>query len=454
MYFKVFITQFIFVVLGYSIFTIQIISRSTSEFSNLSNLDVGQYIILVLLIVIPVIFIAVSMASSKQLITMTLFWIFHLIFFGFTGFLSLIDPSPYYLTEIAAQNGFLKSTVLILIAEITAGIAQIWAMTRKTNLDPLLTINPPLDSLTLLKRVKWTIIIYLLATPITLASLGGSSFVTRSVRYSESQYQLPLYLESIAISLIQVPPLVCALILMNSSNRTHNSKIILGILLSWVLVLSNPLANARQTTLFLILPIIYFYLLKRKVITNLFFLLLIFFLLYGANLVDRFSGRLTKIGFSSISRSGDFDAFSQVANGITQVDRGGFPYMRQILGSALFFVPRSVWPSKPRDTGVEIADMMGLRFQNLSAPWVLEAYANLRIPGILAVGFILGYFLTKQDLIGKNNLRSMLLSSLFFGTLFIILRGSLLQATGKITFSVALILFLTRNSNLRKRPFY
>jgi hypothetical protein len=185
----------------------------------------------------------------------------------------------------------------------------------------------------------------------------------------------------------------------------------------------------------------------KRMTTNCFFLSIPFLLIYSANVVDRFTGELLPIKFTVLSRSGDFDSFAQFANGINLVDDGLFPYFQQILGPILFFVPRSIWASKPRDTGVEIANQLGLSFQNLSAPWLLEAYSNLGLVGLVLVSIVIGFFLSKYDLGSLQDLRSRLLGSILVGVLFIVLRGSLLQASGRVIFSFFLVFYLTQKFN-------
>jgi hypothetical protein len=96
---------------------------------------------------------------------------------------------------------------------------------------------------------------------------------------------------------------------------------------------------------------------------------------------------------------------------------------------------------------------MGLKFQNLSAPWLLEAYANARLVGVIFVGVGMGFFLANIDLNSSLNLKSFLLSSMTSGFLFILLRGSLLQATGRAAFTYILIFWLIRTPLNRRKSF-
>lgn len=47
----------------------------------------------------------------------------------------------------------------------------------------------------------------------------------------------------------------------------------------------------------------------------------------------------------------DYDQTTMAANGVTYADQNGHTYGYQMLGAATFWVPRSIWPSKPIDTG-------------------------------------------------------------------------------------------------------
>jgi uncharacterized protein YggT (Ycf19 family) len=144
----------------------------------------------------------------------------------------------------------------------------------------------------------------------------------------------------------------------------------------------------------------------------------------------------------------------QLALGIKQVTNGEFPILNQALGSLLFYFPRSIWQSKPLDTGVALAQMTGLQFQNLSAPWILEAFVNLRVFGVFFVSIFIIYILSKFDNSFNKNIFNYLIAAILSGSIFILLRGSLLQATGRIAFSVLLIYYLCSNFRRKKTSNY
>jgi hypothetical protein len=148
----------------------------------------------------------------------------------------------------------------------------------------------------------------------------------------------------------------------------------------------------------------------------------------------------------------DYDPVGMYANTITFVDTGpGHFYGRQLAGSVLFFVPRSVWHGKPRDTGVMIGQWMGMTNVNLSSPMWAELWIDFGSPGVLFGFLLLGYAAARGD--RRYALRTAvdprpgnvmaIVIPLIAGYAFILLRGPLLQACGRIGVAVACFALVT-----------
>jgi hypothetical protein len=394
-------------------------------------------------IVLAVFFLSFSLAFRNQKKTMALFWMFQLIFFGLAGLLNILDPVPYYLTQIATFSDLQKASLFTLVAQIFVAAAQVvftFKQKRDENHELLLSKT---DYQRVKRKIRNILVLYVILLPVVINFLGGTTFLLRRTRFGFDLSNLTIATQSIFESILYVPPLICLLTLLYFGDSLEKPRKTMIFLLIWIVFLSNPLANPRQVTLFLLLPIFFYFLKDKRFATNAFFLGIPFLLIYSANLVDRFTGQLNPLRFTILSRNGDFDAFAQFANGIKLMDSGLFPYLQQILGPLLFFVPRSIWDSKPRDTGVEIASQLNLRFQNISSPWVLEAYSNAQLVGLIVTSIFLGFYLSKYEYGSLHNLRSWLLGSILIGVLFIVLRGSLLQATGRVIFSFLLVYYIT-----------
>ncbi|MFF2650218.1 hypothetical protein [Streptomyces sp. NPDC058045] len=148
----------------------------------------------------------------------------------------------------------------------------------------------------------------------------------------------------------------------------------------------------------------------------------------------------------------DYDQVGMFANTITYVDSGeGHTYGRQLAGSVLFAVPRSVWPGKPVDTGVMVGEWMGAVNTNLSSPVWAELWIDFGPVGMVA-GFLgLGYAAARVDnrcarratrRAPPGSLISLVVP-LVAGYSFILLRGPLLQASGRVAIALACIALIT-----------
>ncbi len=130
--------------------------------------------------------------------------------------------------------------------------------------------------------------------------------------------------------------------------------------------------------------------------------------------------------------SGDFDAFAQTANTWAYLQELGPTWGRQALGVVLFWVPRTLWPDKPEDTGILIAHFRQYSFTNLSAPLPAELIINFSWVGLVVICFLIGRALLRIDLLVDRRLRlgstGPTLSYVLPFYMIILLRGSLLQA--------------------------
>jgi hypothetical protein len=130
-------------------------------------------------------------------------------------------------------------------------------------------------------------------------------------------------------------------------------------------------------------------------------------------------------------KSADFDAYSQINNTLLYVERHGVTEGRQALGVLLFWVPRSIWPDKPVDTGILLAEDRDYPVTNLSAPLWSELYINggwtLLVVGMAAAG----WFVRGRDLNGpwlRPGAGASPAAYVLPAYLVMVLRGSLLQA--------------------------
>jgi hypothetical protein len=148
----------------------------------------------------------------------------------------------------------------------------------------------------------------------------------------------------------------------------------------------------------------------------------------------------------------DYDQTGMFANTISFAEAGaGHAYGRQLTGTLLFFVPRSVWDGKPEDSGVQVGEWMGLDNTNLSAPLWSELWLDFgplgMTAGFLAVGYAASrtdrrYAAQTLDDTRPGNLPAVVVP-LLAGYSFILLRGPLLQATGRVAIAVLCLTVIT-----------
>ncbi|MFE9257985.1 hypothetical protein [Streptomyces sp. NPDC006879] len=141
----------------------------------------------------------------------------------------------------------------------------------------------------------------------------------------------------------------------------------------------------------------------------------------------------------------DYDQIGMFANTITYARSGpGQSYGRQLLGSVFFAVPRSVWPDKPRDTGVMVGQWMGTVNTNLSSPIWAELWIDFGPLGMSAGLMGMGYAAARVDRrYARRATRRAPPASLISvvvplvaGYSFILLRGPLLQASGRVAIAM------------------
>lgn len=153
--------------------------------------------------------------------------------------------------------------------------------------------------------------------------------------------------------------------------------------------------------------------------------------------------------------SGDYDSFAQINNAVSYVADVGATSGRQALGVLLFWVPRAVWPAKPVDTGILLAEYRGYGFTNLSAPLPAEFYINggwaFLVIGMIAFGYaIKGWDRRSEDNLARLGVPTLVGCILPF-YLLIVLRGSLLQAMAYLSVVLLCSWFITCHVSQQRR---
>lgn len=154
----------------------------------------------------------------------------------------------------------------------------------------------------------------------------------------------------------------------------------------------------------------------------------------------------------------DYDQIGMFANTISYAEAGtGHTYGGQLSATALFFVPRSVWHGKPEDSGVRVGEWMGMKNTNLSSPLWAELWLDFgplgMLGGFLGVGYLAAradrrYVRYTVDDTRPGNIPAVVIP-LIAGYSFILLRGPLLQASGRIAIAALCLVLI---STFRTQP--
>lgn len=95
--------------------------------------------------------------------------------------------------------------------------------------------------------------------------------------------------------------------------------------------------------------------------------------------------------------SEDYDAYSMLYRAWSYVSTSGITFGYQLIGVLFFFIPRSIWPSKPVGSGYTIAKSQHQVFLNLSCPLPGEGLINFGLIGLMAFSIIGSYLVCKVD---------------------------------------------------------
>ncbi|MBK7949416.1 MAG: hypothetical protein IPK00_11920 [Deltaproteobacteria bacterium] len=166
--------------------------------------------------------------------------------------------------------------------------------------------------------------------------------------------------------------------------------------------------------------------------------------------------------FEYLATSGDVDAFGMMCLAVKWLDINGPTGGLQMLGALLFWVPRTLWPSKPVGTGAMVSDELGFDFTNLSVPIMTEPLVDFGLLGVPVVAFGFGWLLAALDRsywtpfdpsrspVGFRRID--VIYPFWVGMLLFVTRGDLLSSFGyTVGITLAMIPFVLVPARIRSR---
>lgn len=149
--------------------------------------------------------------------------------------------------------------------------------------------------------------------------------------------------------------------------------------------------------------------------------------------------------------SGNYDAYQMLGGAIRYVNLYGFSKGYQLIGACLFFIPRSIWASKPIGTGAMVlSGLTSSSFTNVSMPLIGETYVNYGVVGILVFAVVLGYFIDRIDRLywsewnNCNPVQIIYPSSMLY--FFFMNRGDLLSSGSYLVAHIVMGILITKLS--------
>ncbi len=418
--------------------------------------------------------LSVAIVSGRALLFDFFFWLFTYIFMGLAPTVQLRSGLISRTTPGIDEALDLSTAVLVWVGVICYEIGRILAIARERRRRrpaqaerfPAAAQPKHSDPVTAVSAVRTTLLIVagVAASAFFVSRMGFSAlFGSRELAQATRAALWPDPATRSVIYSLAIYPLLVGIGSLSQLRKKASRSVSRWYLVlmmaatALLLIVVNPLSSARYslgTVLFALVVYAGAVVSPGRVRITLAAVVVAFVFLFP--IADAFRGTTVQLGrdsfFGEYKGNPDYDAFWQIANAYSYVLDGLVEPGRQALGVILFWVPRGIWPDKPVDTGILLAQYRGYSFDNLSAPLWAEFLVNGG-PIVLALGFILvGYFLRVMD--------SKLLPAIqraghwaIVGAIFpvymtILLRGSLLQATGAVAVTIFCLLIVRQ----RARP--
>jgi hypothetical protein len=376
------------------------------------------------------------------------FWLFMYIFGGLAP-LAQLAAHRWPLGTGVSDSEVQAAAAIMLVFVIAWDVGRGFAVRAKPPRTPTRAIRP--------NRITAIVVFAVLAAAYEIYRIGGvGGLFTSRERLGRliGGESLASSIAPIHGALLGVPVFIAAYLIIagTKTGQLGPRPLQIAALIPLALLLTNPVSSSRYLlgtvvlglTLIILQPL-------RPTLYRWLLLSLASALVFAFKVFDRFrydsstvSGTVT-FDVRAQLRNGDYDAFQQAAHAVEWVQATGY-HPAQLLGPPLFWLPRAVWPDKPLDTGVVLGVFKGFDFTNLSAPVPAELYVAGGSLAVALGGLLIGWGWTRMDrhllLYGPAGFIGLLVPVLTVYQ-FILLRGSLLQATGRLVVIMGLLWFAT-----------
>ena len=418
-----------FLIFTFSIFTI--LTMYNSQHGRFSE---RVFITSCIIQIISIVFI---FSKEKQPYSLNkIFYLFSLFFFGIAPLIQFYEGGAFFGARLLLENEIYYMNILIVLILLfyQAFYTLFYKLYREKKSYPIadkFLIKKKLDRLNsfkllLISTLSFVFVLYTVDFNIFNLLLRGGELTSRN----ENSQNIATNL--IIIQVVRPLTMMCLYFYLISSSK----KLVVGIVLfSLALVSIFPTGVPRFYAAAMYIPLLLVTVpfLRRK---NIFSISLVLGLLIIYPLLNYFRefASLEEVKFSlnyQMFNTGHFDSYQNFA---LIVIHDFFTAGYQLVGVLLFFVPRSIWSSKPVGSGEYIATELNFYFKNISANYFAEGYINFGFIGILCFIVILAFLTARIDKLFWNYIvyyKDNFLRvgyMIMLGMLFFILRGDLLSS--------------------------
>jgi hypothetical protein len=155
----------------------------------------------------------------------------------------------------------------------------------------------------------------------------------------------------------------------------------------------------------------------------------------GGNVGLASTSSIVSDSIHNLQVDGNFDTFQMIAFTASYADREGYSWGNQLLLPAFFWVPRSIWDSKPKGTSYIVTADLSFLNMNIGIPLWAEGYVNFGVLGSVLFLFVFGGlarisddYMVRSSILPGSAFRG-ITSSYFAANAFILLRGDLTTGT-------------------------
>lgn len=402
---------------------------------------------------------ALAVGAREIQLLRTVFWLFTYTAMGIAPFAqAVLGMTP--IAQIGDRTDLLTATVLTLIGCVAFDVGNRVRARRASAPARVRQVHPT--------GTAALVLLALLGSAFLVASLGLVTFFTSRQGINAGFVEAGFSGESEAGRAMvravgTVPVLMAWLVLTRLLMTRRHLRRLPSVWLAWATclavqaVVNNPISNPRfwfltvAVSAVLVLTRERLQLFRLTMVSALAAALLLFPLADYFRYENGPSGRYQGAGWLELVATKDYDQMTMFANTVSYVeDASGHTLGRQLLGAVFFWFPRSMWPDKPIDSGVEVGIYMNNVNTNLSEAIWAELWLDFGVVGMALGLLLLGVACARADSWYASALTlhptvtsiGMVLVPVLAGYSFILLRGSLLQAMGRLGMVVACTLLV------------